>query len=509
MGTERCGENMSRLLIAGAEVLAGPQRPAERADVLIDRGRIESVGSELAVPEGTPRLDAGGMIAIPGLINAHTHGHNNLARGLAGRWTLEQLISFGSAIQANRTADDHYLSTALGAIEMLKTGATAAYDLYMSVPAPDEEVLESVVQAYEDVGLRVVLAPSMADGPFHRIMPGLLDAVPPNLAARLRRLEALPARRSLALTESAIRRFHGAASGRVQIAASPSIPGLCSDELLRGLGALAREHGVGIHTHVSESRLQVVQAQKRWGCPIVSQLSELGAVTDAFTAAHGVWLTPDEIGLLAGARATVVHNPASNLRLGNGIAPVRDMLDGAVNVALGSDGSLSSDNQNMFEAMRLAALVSRADPLADPARWLDPSETFERATVAGAQALGLAGRLGTIEPGQRADLVLLRSDSMFLKPINDLVSALVLAETGAAVDTVLVDGRVVVEHGRVLGADEDAIRDRASESVERLVRVNRHLLEAAAELSPYVAGHCRALAGAPPSGSLKMRSTAV
>jgi 5-methylthioadenosine/S-adenosylhomocysteine deaminase len=129
------GVGNSRLLITGGEILAGPGRRPERADVLLKGGRIERVGADLSVAASTRRLDAEDMIVIPGLINAHTHGHNNLARGLAARWTLEQLISFGPAIQANRTAEDHYLSAALGAIEMLKTGVTAAYDLYMAVPS--------------------------------------------------------------------------------------------------------------------------------------------------------------------------------------------------------------------------------------------------------------------------------------------------------------------------------------------------------------------------------------
>ena len=487
---------MAPLLIAGGEVLAGAGRAPERADVLIDSAGIERIGPGLAVPEGTHRLDASGMVVVPGLVNAHTHGHNNLARGLAGRWTLEVLISFGPAIQANRTPEDHYLSAALGAIEMLQTGATAAYDLYMAVPAADADVLEPVVQAYEDVGLRVVLAPSIADGPFHRMMPGLLDVVPSHLASRLERLAAMPARRCLELSESALRRFDGAAGGRVRMAVSPTIPGMCSDELLRGLAELAREHGAGMHTHVSESRTQIVQARRRWGRRLIDQLAELGVLSDAFTAAHGVWLHNEEIDLLAHAGASVVHNPASNLRLGNGIAPVRRMLDRGLNVALGSDGSLSSDNQDMFEAMRLAGLVSRAEPGVSPSDWIDAADAFERATLAGARALGCPGELGALEPGRRADLVLLRGDSAFLTPRNDLLNALVFAETGASVDTVLIDGRIVLEHGRVVGVDEQAIRARAQESVERLARDNRELLEAAGELAPYVISHCRSLAPA-------------
>ena len=246
---------MSRLLVEGGEVLAGPGRASERLDVLVQDGRIERVGAQLDVPADTPRLDASELIVMPGLINVHTHGHNNLSRGLAGgRWTLEHLVSFGAALQGNRTAEDHYLSAALGAMEMLATGVTSAYDLYMAIPAADEEVIEAVVAAYTDVGLRVVLAPSLADGPFHTLMPGLLDIVPSTNARRLARLEAVPTRRVLEMTDAAVRRFHGAASGRVSMAVSPSIPGLCSDELLQGMAALAREHGVGLrdpHQRVS------------------------------------------------------------------------------------------------------------------------------------------------------------------------------------------------------------------------------------------------------------------
>ena len=256
---------MSRLLIAGGEVLAGPGRTLQRADVLLDAGRIERVAADVEPPEGTRRLDATAMIVIPGLVNAHTHGHNNLSRGLAGRWTLEQLISSRPRPGSRRTAAPRTtISDGARSDRDAEDGATAAYDLYMAVPLPDEEVLEPVVAAYSDLGLRVVLAPSMADGPFHRMMPGLLDAVPDRVARRLERVAAVPTARVLEVAAAAIRRFHGAGAGRVWIAVSPSIPGLCSDELLQGLAGLAREHGVGAHTHVAESRVQV--APGRTGC---------------------------------------------------------------------------------------------------------------------------------------------------------------------------------------------------------------------------------------------------
>jgi 5-methylthioadenosine/S-adenosylhomocysteine deaminase len=485
---------VSLLLVQGGELLGGDGMLAA-ADVLVDGNLIVQLGPGLPAPEDARRLDASGRIVIPGLVNAHTHGHNNLSRGLAGRWTLEQMLAFGPALQAGRTPDDHFVSAALGAVEMVRTGCTAAYDLFMALPGPTEEVIEAVVAAYEQVGLRAVIAPSVADGPFYRLVPGLLDAVPDDQRRRLERLSALPSARLLASAAAAIERWHGHAGGRVSIAVSPSIPGQCSDEFLAGCAHLAREHGVGLHTHVAETRVQAVQARQRWGEPIVARLAALDALSPRFTAAHGVWLSPEEIRRLSDTGASVVHNPASNLRLGSGVAPVRDLLDAGCCVALGTDGSLSSDNQDMFESMRFAALVSRAEPGVDPGRWLDAREVWALATDGGARSLGAAGDIGRIEPGRRADLVLLRADSPFLRPANDPLNALVLAENGAAVDTVLVDGRIVLDRGRITGLDETALRDRAQAAVERLARDNHEHLADAARLAPYVLSRCRALTG--------------
>ena len=485
------------LVIRAGQVLRGDPPALERTDILIDGERIATIGDALPAPAGSATIDATAFIVTPGLVNAHTHAHNNLLRGLAGRWTLEELLNHGPALNANRTVEDHYVSAALGAVEMLKTGCTTAYDLFMAVPAPTVEDMEAVVRAYADVGMRAVLAPSVADLVFYETVPGLAELLQTGLRRRLEAMQASHTASLLGLSEELIRRLNGSAGGRIGVTLSPTIPTMCTDAVLEGIVHLAREHGVGVHTHLAESKIQAIAAHRRWGETAVARLAKIGLLGPGFVGAHGVWLTDDDIRRVGGAGGAIAHNPASNLRLGSGIAAVREMLDGAVTVGLGSDGAMSSDNLNLFEAMRVAGLVGnvRFPHAAD--RWIGAHEVWRMATMGSARALGLGEAIGAIAPGRKADLVLLRADSTFLRPLNDVAAALVYAETGASVDTVLVDGRVVVRGGRVLTVDEARLRARAQESADRIRAQNAAGWALSEEISPYLSAACRVAAARP------------
>ncbi len=262
-------------------------------------------------------------------------------------------------------------------------------------------------------------------------------------------------------------------------------------------GAWRRNMAVGLHTHLAESKIQAVYAQRRWGTTIVGHLAELGLVRPGFVGAHGVWLTPEDMQRLADAGAAVAHNPASNLKLGSGIAPTREMLDRGLTVGLGTDGSMSSDNLNMFEAMRFAALVNKVRFPHDQDHWVGAREVYHMATQGSARTLGLADDIGIVAPGRKADLVLLRANSVFLQPLNQPLNALVYAESGADVNTVLVGGRVVLDQGRVLTVDEAELRSQAQEAADRLRAQNTTAWALAQQLRPYVAAACRAAVALP------------
>ena len=485
------------LLVHSGHVLNRSYTGLERADILIEADRIQAVGDALEVPPDAHRLDATGCLVLPGLINAHTHAHNNLFKGMADNWTLEELLNHGPALNGHRTPEEQYLSAAIGAIEMLKNGCTAAYDLFMAVPAPTAEGIEATIRAYTDVGLRVVIAPAMADLVFYHTVPGLLDLLPPDLRRTVEGLQAAPTEGLLQIAADTVRRWHGAASGRVRVAVSPTIPGQCSDAFFAGCVRLAREYDVGLHTHLAESKVQAIASQQRWGTTLAGHLAAIGALGPHFVGAHSVWLTDDDIRRLADAGAAVAHNPASNLKLGNGIAPVREMVEQGLTVGLGTDGAMSSDNLNLFEAMRFAALVGKVRFPYEPARWIGAQTAWNLATQGSAHVLGMADMLGAVAPGYKADLVLLRTDSVFLKPLNNPLNALVYAETGADVDTVLVDGRIVVEHGEVRTVNEARLRAQAQEAADRLRTQNQAAWTLAEQLTPYVAAACRAAVATP------------
>jgi guanine deaminase len=484
------------LLIANGHLLVpGEPRPAP-GDVLVDGERIVAVGPRLAAPPDATRLDASGRLIVPGLINAHTHAHNNLIKGVIDNVTLELFLNAGPAMYLGRTPEEQYLSALLGAVEMVKTGATAAYDLFMRPPSPTIESIEAVARAYADAGVRAVVAPAVADLLFYEWVPGLMEALPDAMRRETEQRRPPRGPEILKVVREGLLRYHDMAAGRVRLAVSPTIPGQCTDEFLVGSKQLAEEFEVGLHTHLAETKIQALSGLRRHGRSLTRRLHDLGLLGPRFTGAHAIWLDADDIALMADSGASAVHNPASNMKTGAGIAPVAEMLARGLNVALGTDGSGASDNQNMFESLRFAALLSKVRSPDYPS-WLTAGQVFEMATTGSARALGFGDRLGRVAPGYLADLVLLSLDSIYLRPLNDVMNQLVYCETGAGVDTVLVGGRLVVQGGRVLTIDEAALRNKVQVAADRLREQNRGEWELTNRLAPIVGQVCRALAREP------------
>ncbi|ACX52102.1 amidohydrolase [Ammonifex degensii KC4] len=429
-----------RLLIKDITVIpmTGPEEIIKNGAIAVEDGRIVYVGpAEEAPSDFRPNrvLRGSNFVALPGLVNAHTHAAMTLFRGYADdlplkRW-LEEAIW---PLEAKLKGEDVYWGTLLACAEMLLGGTTTFADMYF--------FMDEVAEAVDKSGIRASLARGLIG-----ILPG--------------------ADKALKESEEFVRRWHGKANGRITCMLGPHAPYTCPPAYLEEVVRLAEELQVGIHIHVSETAHEVEEIRRQYGCSPVEMLEKAGVFRVPVLAAHGVHLSPRDMEILAQYKAAVVHNPESNMKLASGIAPVTELLAAGVTVALGTDGAASNNNLDMWEEMRAAALlakVSRNDPEALPAY-----QALEMATLGGAKALGLADQIGTLEVGKRADIVLVDLARAHLQPPHDPISHLVYAARASDVDTVIVDGRIVVEGGRLITLDLGEIMARSCSAARRLV----------------------------------------
>ena len=486
---------MSAMLVRNGRVLRGDLRTCDVADVLVRDGLIAAIEAPGTIDPALHRaIDAADRLLIPGLVNGHTHGHGALAKGLVDdRVPLEVFLSASGAIGASRTIADKRLTAMLSAVELVRKGCTACYDLFVEIPAASREGLEAVADAYREIGIRAVVAPMLADRTLFQALPGLLESLPPTVREQAAKLAAAPADASLAAARETFAHWIFDRDV-IRPAIAPTIPLHCSDAFMAGCASLAREFDIGLQTHLAETKTQAVLAHESYGESMVEHLVRLGLPGPHFSAAHGIWVDASDIARLADAGASVVHNPMSNLRLGSGVAPVRAMLDAGLNLGIGTDATNTSDGQNMFEALRLAAYLSRiGDP--DPARWLSVEDAFRAATVGSANALGFR-RVGRLDPGFAADIVFVDLRHINYVPLRAPLLQLVFAENGAAVDSVMIGGRMVLEHGHMLTVDEKRLRDDAANAAARLDVQNEAALRSAHAIGDLVGqfclGHARA-----------------
>jgi 5-methylthioadenosine/S-adenosylhomocysteine deaminase len=332
--------------------------------------------------------------------------------------------------------------------------------------------------------MRVALGMRFFDGAFSDIFPS--DPLPADLRERMTGVGILKpqcASELRGLMDATIRRWHGRA-GHISVFPAPSNPDRCTDEALLMCAEFAERYDTGIHTHLLETERQARLADERYGHTAVRHLEALGVLSPRWSCAHSIWLDDDDIDLMAARGSVAVLNPESNARIGTGLARVPLMLARGVTLALGTDGAGSNDNLVLHEPMRAVATAHRARER-DRARWVTARDALRMGTAGGAAALRHP-RLGAIAPGFAADLVLYRLDAPWWVPLNDPVNQLVFAETGAAVDTVLVDGKVVVAGGRIATFDVDALVAEVQAMVRSLRARNADLFAVAGEIATIV-----------------------
>lgn len=450
-------------MIEGCDALVGPGEQRRAVDILIAAGRIGSIAPTGAEHDRSiDRIDGAGLLAIPGLINAHSHSPENCLRGTGEGLPLEPWLLRMFGTSGPYTPEDHYDCALAGAVEMLELGITAVVDHLWMTP-PSVEAVDATMRAYRDAGIRAAVAPLMNDHDFTEDFAASIG-IDLGLGAMSHHVAMPPAAELVAQLRESLTAWHGAESGRLRILAGPGGVQWASDDLLGGLAGAAREHGTGLHMHLLETSLQQRVCRHRFGGSAIEALDRLGVLGPDCSLPHSVWTDERDVEVIAASGAIPVHNPAANLRLGSGRAPIAAMREAGVTVAIGTDGSASSDNQNLWEALRLTSLLHN-DAAAD--RWLTSSATLEMATAGGAAVLGLGVELGRLDQGAIADLALIDRRGDGIAGAVDTTAALALSESGRGVRHVIVDGRLVVSDGRCVTVDAGAARARLAEQAAR------------------------------------------
>ena len=411
-------------------------------DITVRDGRIVAVGPSGPGPFDSV-IDAFGCLVLPGFVQTHVHLCQTLFRGYADDLALiDWLRRRIWPMEAAHTPASLRASARLAACELLASGTTTV--LTMETVHDTDVVFETIAET----GLRAVIGKCMMDA----------DAAVPS-----RLLE--PTRASIEESLALSRRWDGAANGRLHAAFAPRFAVSCSRDLLEEVGALSARHGSLVHTHASEQRAEIAIVEARTGRRNIQYFADLGLASERLCVAHCVWVDQREQEILAERRVKVLHCPSSNLKLGSGLAPVAELRARGVSVSLGADGAACNNRLDMFEEMRLAAVLQavRRQPGALPAR-----DVVWMATREGARALGLEAEIGSIEPGKRADVIVVDLDRPHLAPGPDPYSTLVYAARGTDVRATIVDGDVLVRDARPVRLDPTAIAAEAREEARRL-----------------------------------------
>ena len=458
----------------------------ENGAIVVDGSRLTYVGPCDSTPAGPfdRTIDAERLIAMPGMVNAHCHSPANLVRGMMPSKPLEIWRAYYRASLRDMRDEDFYASALLGGMEMLKNGATTVLDHFAGNPACRFMGAGAAIQAMRDLGLRHVVSLTMTDKNYEDTIP--LGDTDRDLAGEIKRMSASEAKTATAWLDdcqSFIDTFHNPEK-LTTCCPGPSAVQRCTDELLRGAAEIANRRKVPMHIHLAETKAQAVQGNTIYGHSLLQHLDGLGVLSSNLSLAHSIWIEDGDVELCARRGATPVHNPASNLRIGSGLAPVREFLAAGVNVGLGTDGAASNDGQNMFDAVRLAALIHNR-PGTDFNEWVIPLQALAMATRNGARAFGLD--TGAIAPGKLADLVLLRRDTAAFTPLNDVISQIVFCENGSDVDSVIVNGEILVERGRLTKIDEREVLRSAEQARIRLEPSIQSELAAAKTMEPALA----------------------
>ena len=421
---------MSTLIRNGLVLLVdGAGWKTEKKDIRIDGNRIVRVGEDLPA-EGCTVIDATDRLVIPGLINAHTHAYMTMHRNYADDLAFFDWLDKVQQVEDGMTEEDIYWATLLAIIEMIRSGTTCFVDMTIKSAKEKTGPLSAAAGAVADSGFRAVISRGLA---------GVSDS-----EESLMKFGQAVHEMELFKGESRLQFLHG-----------PHAPYSCMADYLQKLTQSCKDRGIGQTIHLSESLAEMDGIAKEHGTTPIQYVDSQGVFDVPCIVAHAVYATEEDIRIMAEKHVSVAINPKSNMKLGNGFAPAKAFLDAGINVCLGTDGCGSNNSLNMFQEMNAAALAYKGANR--QAQCIGAADVLKMATLNGAKAIGREGELGEIREGALADLVLLRLNEPQFIPANNLVSGLVYSAKGSEVDTVLVDGRVLLQDGKLTTIDENRV----------------------------------------------------
>jgi 5-methylthioadenosine/S-adenosylhomocysteine deaminase len=433
---------LTSLLIKNCDWIVTQNRKREvlrNSSILVHDGFIKEIGRTGGSAD--VEIDGTDKIALPGLINAHTHLSMTLFRGYADDMILQDWLQKKIwPVEARLTGEACYYGALLGSAEMIASGTTSFVDMYFH--------MEDVAKAVAESGLRGFLSYGVID---------LFDQA--------------KARQEQESSQKFFDFLNSLNNPRVKFALGPHAAYTCSPETLLWAKEFAEKNNVILHIHIAETRKEQADFQKQHGMRVVEYLDKIGALSNKMLAAHCVWLTKSEVSQLAKAGVTVAHCPVSNMKLASGgVAPLPEMFEANVAVGLGTDGAASNNSLDMFETMKVCALLHKAF------RWdatiLNAQKVLDLATIDGARAVGMQGELGSIEIGKKADIILVGTNVPNMMPIHGkdtIVSDLVYSASSGNVETTIVDGKVLMRNREITSLNLKDVLSRTQEAASRLV----------------------------------------
>lgn len=416
-------------------ILPGKEKDEVReTSIYIEGNKIAAVGEK---PEGfleNKVIDGKDKLVIPGFVNCHTHSYMAFMRNVADDLSfMDWLFGTIDPIEQQMTDEDTYWGACLAIIEMMKSGTTCFNDMQMNIHQTTKAVKES--------GMRAVIS------------RGLVGSGNDE-AGQMRLAQAYEERDAAKDCD------------RLTFMLGPHAPYTCDDGFMRIVSEEAKKNHMGIHVHLSESVSEIEQIQEKYGCTPIEMANNNGLFDVPAIAAHCVQVTDKDIDILKEKNVSVVTNPASNMKLGNGFAPIDKMLEKGVNVCLGTDGAASNNSLNMFHELSLLTLIHKG--VNKTPQCISAGEGFRIATINGAKALGLEKEIGSIEAGKKADLAILNLNTPSLTPRNNLIAGLSYSANGSEVETVIIDGKITMEDRKLLTMDEELVYQKVNEIIIRM-----------------------------------------